>query len=142
MILANVSGAVAGLGEVSGEGKANYIEEAGKFMKGVLVTILPIGMVVQSTHDHGPAGGATGSSGKGIEEKRAVFGKGIDCWCLSNGIAVASQGRRFIIGDKENDVLISTKGGKRRQRQKDENLGEGSLHKFEDLEIRLSSQSI
>ena len=55
MILANMSGAVTSLGEVSGEGKANYIEIAGKFMKGMLVTILPIGMVVQSTHDHGPA---------------------------------------------------------------------------------------
>ena len=124
MILANVSGAVAGLGEVSGEGKANYIEVAGKFMKGVLVTILPIGMVVQSAHDHGPAGGATCSGGKGIEEHGAVFGEGIDCWCLGNGIAVASQCRRFIIGDEENDILIRTIGSERNQGQKDEEFCE------------------
>ena len=63
-----------------------------------------------------------GSGGKGIEENGAVFGQGIDCWCLSNGIAVASQCRRFIIGDEENDILIRTKGSAGNQGQKDENL--------------------
>ena len=35
-------------------------------MKGVLVTVLSVGMIVESAHDHGTTGGAAGGGGKGV----------------------------------------------------------------------------
>ena len=70
-------------------------------MEGVLVTILSVGMVVKSAHHHGTAGGATGSGGKGVLKNRTIFREGINSRRLSNAVAVATEGRRFIVCDKK-----------------------------------------
>lgn len=75
-------------------------------MKGVLMSVLSISMVVESTHDHGSTCRAAGSGGKCVEKQSAVFGEGIDSRGLGNGIAIAAKGGRFIIRDKENDILF------------------------------------
>lgn len=75
-------------------------------MKSVLMSVLSISMVVESTHDHGSTGRTAGSGGKCVEKQSAVFGEGIDSRGLGNGIAVATKSGRFIIRDKENDILF------------------------------------
>ena len=59
-------------------------------MKGMLMPVLPVGVVVQTAHDHGSAGRAAGGGGKCVEKQGAVAGKGIDSRGLGNGIAVAA----------------------------------------------------
>lgn len=75
-------------------------------MKGVLMSVLPIGMVVEATHDHGSTGRTAGSGGKCVEKQGAVLGEGIDSRGLGNRIAIAAKRGRFIIGDEENDILF------------------------------------
>ena len=82
-------------------------------MKSVLMSVLSISMVVESTHDHGSTGRTAGSGGKCVEKQSAVFGEGIDSRGLGNGIAVATKSGRFIIRDKENDILFVGNDGNR-----------------------------
>ena len=75
-------------------------------MKGVLMSVLPIGMVVEATHDHGSTGRTAGSGGKSVEKQGTVLSEGIDSRGLCNGIAIAAKRGRFIIRDEENDILF------------------------------------
>ena len=75
-------------------------------MKGVLMSVLSIGMVVEPTHDHGSTGRTAGSGCKCVEKQGAVLGEGIDSRGLGNRIAIAAKRGRFIIGDEENDILF------------------------------------
>ena len=75
-------------------------------MKGMLMSVLPIGMVVEPTHDHGSTGRTAGSGGKCVEKQGAVLGEGINRRGLGYGIAIAAKRGRFIIGDEENDILF------------------------------------
>ena len=86
------------------------------------MTILSVSMVVKSAHHHGTAGGATGSGGKGVLKNRTIFREGINSRRLSNAVAVATEGRRFIVCDKKNDIFFSSKTAKRNKRKKDNNL--------------------
>ena len=93
-------------------------------MKGMLMSVLPIGMVVEATHDHGSTGRAAGSGGKCVEKQGAVLGEGIDSRGLGNRIAIAAKRGRFIIGDEENDILFGRRNkymqADKEQRKKEE----------------------
>ena len=67
-----MTGSVTGFGKITGK-RIDSVKVAGKFMKGVLVTILPICMVVQTAHYHRTAGGAACRCRKGVKEDGAVF---------------------------------------------------------------------
>ena len=78
-------------------------------MKGVLMSVLPIGMVVETTHDHGSTGRAAGGGGKSVEKQGAVLGDCIDGRRLGNGVAIATKSGGLIIGDEKNDILFSSR---------------------------------
>ena len=78
-------------------------------MKRMLMSILTIGMIVESAHDHGSTGGTTGSGCKCMSEESAISGKRIDRRCLGNWITIAAQGGGLIIGDEENNIFLSRK---------------------------------
>ena len=78
-------------------------------MKGVLVTVLAVGMVMQSTHDHGSTGRAAGGGGECMSKECAVVRQRIDRRSLGNGVTIATEGGGLIIGDKENNIFLSGK---------------------------------
>ena len=86
------------------------------------MTILPVGMVVQTAHHHRTAGGAACRCRKSVKEDGAVFCQSIDRRCLGDWVAVTSKGRRFIVRDKENDILLGSKRTKGNKRKQNDNL--------------------
>ena len=78
-------------------------------MKGVLVTVLAVGMVMQSTHDNGSTGGTAGGGGECMSKECAVGGQIIDRRSLGNGVTIATEGGGLIIGDEENNIFLSGK---------------------------------
>lgn len=78
-------------------------------MKRVLVTVLAVGVVMQSAHDHGSTGGAARGGGECMSKECAVGGKGVDRRSLSHRVTVATKGGGLIVGDQENDIFLGRK---------------------------------
>ena len=78
-------------------------------MKGVLGTVLSVGMIVESAHDHGTTGGAAGGRGKGVLKQCAIFGEGINRGSLGNRISIATEGGGLVVGNQENDIFSAAK---------------------------------
>ena len=93
VVFSNVSGAVTRLRHRSGERKTDYVVITGEFVKVMLVSVLPVGMVVQSAHHDRPARGATCGGCVGVEKDRSVFGESIDGRSPRNLVSIASKGR-------------------------------------------------
>ena len=109
VVFTDVGSPVAGIRHDPGKGEPDHVVIAGEFVKGMLMPVLPIGMVVQSAHYDRPAGRAAGRGRVGIQKKSAVLGEGIDGRGLGNLVAIATERRAFVIGDEENDVFLCRK---------------------------------
>lgn len=78
-------------------------------MKGMLMSVLSIGMIMETTHHNRPAGRTTGGGGKSVKKNRAVLCDCIDGRRLGNGVTIATESGGLIIGDEENDILFSSR---------------------------------
>ena len=78
-------------------------------MKRVLVTVLAVGVVMQSAHDHGSTGGAARGGGECMSKEGAVGGQGVDRRSLSHRVTITTEGGGLIIGDEENYIFLSRK---------------------------------
>ena len=101
-------------------------------MKGVLVTVLSVGMIVESAHDHGATGGAAGGRGKGVLKQCAIFGEGINRGSLGNRISIATEGGGLVVGNKENDIFLGRKRNRGTGEGNQETRDDTLFHMFEE----------
>ena len=102
VVFANRCCSVAVFGQENGQ-TAN----AGVRMKvvvAVLMSVLTIGVVVESAEDDGATRAATGGGAEGVGETGSLAGELVEVWGLNDRITVTTGIESLVVDDEENDV--------------------------------------
>jgi len=93
-------------------------------MVAVLMSVLTIRMIMQSSEDYGATGAAACCRAKCIIKSGAILCQRIKMWCLNGGVPVASRIPALVIHYKhdnvarEFDIFLSTQGKRQQEQQK------------------------